>query len=299
MFVLLRRLFLSFLCLPSGVWAMTCTTTDDLGQVYDAAQPPQRVISLSPHITELVYSLGAEERLVAVSDYSDYPPAAQQLPVAAGYGTVNAEAILAFAPDLILAWPDKASASVLQRLEASGIRVLRSDPRDYAGIARNLRWLGRVLGKPERGEEQAQALEARVYELRQTFSRRRPVRVFYQLGGQPVFSQNKDTYIHQAIELCGGVNLFAEALAMAPLVSTEAVVALDPDVIITADDGTGMPPWLQAWQRFSMMKAVREGQLLAMNADLLFRPTLRFMDGTQQLCELIDRARESPVPEAP
>lgn len=265
--------------------------TDDRGTQISFSEPPSRVVSLSPHITELVYSLGAQDQLVAVSEYSDFPPEALSKPVAGGYGSVNAETLMSFRPDLILAWPDNASAAILQRLEKRGVPVLRSDPRTFADIANNLRWIGCALGRPDRGEALAKEVEDRTEVLRAEFSGRSTVRVFYQLGAEPLMSQNSTTFIHQAITLCGGENLFADAIAMAPLVSKEGVIALNPDVIITADDGSGMPLWLAGWQSYPMMKAVKNDRLMAMNADLLFRPTLRFLEGAEELCRLIDSAR--------
>lgn len=291
MFVLLRHILLAIVCLPFISFAAECTLSDDTGKWFTPDSIPTRVVSLSPHITELVFSLGSGEQLVAVSDYSDYPAAAEALPKAGGYGSLSAEILLSLKPDLILAWPDKVSAPVLSQLESLGFSVLRSDPRTYQDIANNLRWMGCALGHEETAEILAETVEQRVASLRSKYSERRPLRVFFQLGGKPIMSQNRSTFIHQAIELCGGVNLFADAQAMAPLVNEEAVVALDPEVIITADDGTGQPAWLQSWRRFPGLSAVANEQIYAINADRLFRPTLRFMEGTEELCELIDQAR--------
>lgn len=291
MTVLLRGILLVIVCLPFISFATECTLTDDAGQRFSADRNPTRVVSLSPHITELVFSLGAGERLVAVSDYSDYPTAARSLPKAGGYGSLSTETLLSLKPDLILAWPDRVSAPVLSQLESLGFRVLRSDPRTYQDIANNLRWMGCALGRTETAETLAKEVELTVETLRGQYADRRPVRVFFQLGGKPIMSQNHTTFIHQAIELCGGINLFAEAQAMAPLVNEEAVVALDPDIIITADDGSGQPDWLQSWTRFPGLTAVVNQQMYAINADRLFRPTLRFLEGTEELCEWIDRAR--------
>lgn len=291
MFILLRHILLVIACLPFISFATECTLVDDAGLSLTVQTPPTRVVSLSPHITELVFSVGGQDLLVGVSEYSDYPEAAKALPRVGGYGSLSTETLLGVQPDLVLAWPDKVSAPVLEQLESLGIVVLRSDPRTYQDIARNLRWIGCALGHGEQAAVLADQVEKMTHDLRSQYGGRKPVKVFFQLGGQPMMSQNRNTFIHQAIELCGGENLFADAPSMAPLVNEESVVAMNPDIIITADDGSGQPAWLTGWTRFSGMSAVTNQQMYAINADRLFRPTLRFMEGTKELCELIDRAR--------
>ncbi|MDF1762100.1 MAG: cobalamin-binding protein [Oleibacter sp.] len=262
---------------------------DRHGNSYDIHTPVNRIVSLSPHITELLFSLNAGDKIVATTDYSNYPPAAQKIPVIGGYQGINVEAILALQPDVVIAWPDANPHRVIEQLKALNIPVFISAPKNHQDILDDILWMAELSGTQALGKLLLVEAQSRLAKIK-SYQDKAPVNVFFQLGDQPLMSQNSDTFIHQAIVMCGGRNLFADSPAPAPLVSEEAVIQADPQIII-ASAKTGNQQWQQRWLRYPSMQAVANKHLYSIDPDETHRPSLRFFDGTLMLCERIDRAR--------
>ncbi|MCC5860113.1 MAG: cobalamin-binding protein, partial [Ectothiorhodospiraceae bacterium] len=244
--------------------------TDDTGRELRLERPAQRVVALAPHLTELVYALGADDRLVAVGAHSDYPPAARQLPQVGSAQRLDVEAVLAREPDLVLAWDSGNVQGPLRRLEAYGIPVYRSEPRRLGQVADNLRALGRLLGEPEEGERQAARFEDRLETLRIRHQGRPEVTVFYQVWDQPVMTINGEHPISEAMALCGGRNVFADLPRLTPRLDRESVVAADPDLILaSAVPGDGNP--LERWSAYPRLRAVELDNLILLPEDVLVR----------------------------
>ncbi|MDI3323224.1 cobalamin-binding protein [Pontibacterium granulatum] len=264
---------------------------DDLGRPLVLPQAAKRVISLAPHITENLYSVGAGDQIVAAVSYSDYPEAARALPRVGDFANLNIERILSLNPDLVIAWIDGSSAAQLERLEQLGIPVLRESPDSFAEIANSLRRLGTVTGNAHEAERVAADLEARVGHLRERFQEQTTLTVFYQLWHQPLITSNNSQLIDRIVRLCGGRNIFAERPEIAPRVNIEAVIAADPDVILSGVEKHD-PQWRQYWQRWTQMKAVEHGFLFTTDADQIHRATLRALAGAEAVCEQFDQARQ-------
>ncbi len=264
--------------------------TDDTGRELRLERPAQRVVTLAPHLTELVYALGADDRLVAVGAHSDYPPAARQLPRVGSAQRLDVEAVLAGEPDLVLAWDSGNVQRPLQRLEAYGIPVYRSEPRSLSQVADNLRALGRILGEPEEGERQAARFEERLETLRTRYRDRPEVAVFYQVWDQPVMTINGEHLISEATVLCGGRNVFAGLPRLTPRLDRESVVAEDPELILaSAVPGGGDP--LERWRAYPRLRAVERGNLILLPEDVLVRPGPRLIQGVEALCHALEQAR--------
>ncbi|MFC3852367.1 cobalamin-binding protein [Salinispirillum marinum] len=274
------------LCATFGAAAVQ--VTDDANNVVTLDQPAKRVISLLPHATELLFDIGAGPALVGVDEYSNYPAAAQDIPRVGDYFALNLEVILALQPDLIIAWPNGNSAAQLERLAAFNIPVYLSDPQNVGMIVENLRDLGRLTDQSDRAEQVAMGFEDAMKDLQRRFSDREPVRVFYQVWHDPIFTISGDNFIGELITYCGGVNVFADAPVLAPQVGRESVLAANPEVILGGgSDGTG----LDIWRTVTDLSAVRQGHLYTLNTGHLSRPTLGLVTGGEALCTTIDRAR--------
>lgn len=254
------------------------------------ADSAQRIVTTAPHLAELVCAAGGCSRLVGVAAYTDYPASAAQLPqIADAYG-LNVEPLLALTPDLVLTWdggtPQSArDALALLSVESRSLRV-----RTLDDIATALTQIGGWLGTPAIAEAAAAEFRATLATLVERYSKRAPLRVLYQLDRQPIITINRDSPISQALGVCGGVNVFASMSQLAAPVSREAVMAANPDVIVFARQGD-VQGIREDWARWPEIKAVREGHLLAVNADLLSRATPRMLDGISELCGLLDFAR--------
>ncbi len=281
-------LFVCSQCLFTLVAQAGISVTDNHGRVIDIAQPAKRVIALAPHITESLFAIGAGDRVVGVVSHSDYPPQALDIPIVGDAQGFNLEAIIALQPDLVVAWAGGNPLLPLQRLERLGIPVYYSDPKVFSDIAHNLRALGRLLQRPE-AEPLASEFERRLQQLQHSYASRTKIRVFYQLWHQPLMTLNKSQMISQAIDLCGGENLFADHREAVPHLGIESVLQTDPQVILT---GENVPDgWEQQWLAWPKLAASRYQQFYRLNEDLLYRPTMRLLDGTQQMCNVIQQAR--------
>jgi len=264
---------------------------DDTGQSVAVATPAQRIVSLAPHVTENLFAAGVGDRVVAAVDYSDTPPDAAQLPRVGGYSRLDLERILAFQPDLVVAWASGNPADVVARIEALGIPVYRSQPNRLDDIAKTLRNLAYLAGNPAAGERAAQAFLARRDALAARYAGRAPVRVFYQIWDRPLRTIGGQQILTDVMRLCGGVNVFGALDALAPTVSVEAVLAADPEVIVASGMGEERPDWLDAWRAWPQLTAVRADNLVFIPPALLQRPTPRLLDGAEQLCTALEAAR--------
>ena len=285
--MILRGLVALILLMSQAAYA-AITLQEDTGRSITLAQPPQRIVSLAPHITELIYAVGAGAQLVGADAGSDYPVAAKHLPRIGDYSRVNFERIAALKPDLIIGWRSGNRAADIYRLRQMGIPVLLTDADKLSDVARLLRLMGQGTGHVNTGERAAKDFEIRLNKLRTRYATTPKRRVFYQVWDQPLMTVGGHHWINDAISLCGGRNIFADLQGAAPLVSLESVLTRAPDIIISGDDA---PDRRSMWQRFPRLPAVQRRALIRMNADTLHRPTPRVLDGVETLCKEIARAR--------
>lgn len=264
---------------------------DDSGAQVRLETPARRIISLAPHLTELLFSAGAGEQLVGVVAYSDHPQAARQLPRVGDSAQFDLERIVALKPELIVAWQSGNPPHQVQRLSALGIPVYRSEPRRLADISSTLRRLGTLAGSAERAQARANAFDRAVTELRTRYAGRPPLRVFYQIWHRPLLTVSGRHLISEALELCGAHNVYAPFDALTPTVDEEAVVALDPDAIVTGSVDPRGPDNLDGWRRLKSLRAVRRDNLVVVDPDTLHRQTERVVDGVRELCEKLDAVR--------
>ncbi|MDP5134800.1 cobalamin-binding protein [Rheinheimera baltica] len=255
------------------------------------AEPnPQRIVALAPHITEMLYAIGAGDRLVAVSDYSDFPSEAQTLPRVASYASVNIEAVLALKPDLVIAWRTGNPQSDIKRLQQFGVNVAFSDPITLEDIAKELRMIGKRVGMQDIANEEANRFTRQLSALRSKYQHKAPVPVFFAMGTAPVSTVANNAWPQQMLTLCAADNTFRNVKGDYPQVGIEQVVAARPEVIIQP-----VRPNFAAdfsfWQRFVTLPAVQKHQFLSVNADYLYRTTPRTLLGIQQLCEGVDAFR--------
>ncbi len=251
------------------------------------AQP--RIVSLAPNLTELAYAAGAGGTLVGTVEYSDYPDAARALPRVGDAWRVDPERVLALKPDLVLAWPSGTPVDTVARLESLGLRVVSIPTYRLAEVASALRTIGKIAGTSAVADASATAFDARVRQLRTDHAGAPAVTVFIEIDDEPLFTVNGRHVISEIVELCGGRNVFAELPQLAPPVSLEAVLARDPQVILSTDDTIADP--LALWRRWTRIAAVRDGTIYSMSSDTLTRATPRLADGASEVCSALDDAR--------
>jgi iron complex transport system substrate-binding protein len=248
-----------------------------------------RIVSLAPSLTELAYAAGAGDAMVGTVEYSDYPAAARALPRVGDAWSVDAEAVLALRPDLVLSWPSGTPAGTVARLRSLGVHVVEIPTFRLADVATALRSVGHIVGTEVVAEEAAQRYEAGIRDLRASHASARPVAVFVEIDDEPLYTVNGRHVISEVVELCGGRNVFADLPQLAPPVAIEAVLARDPEVILSTDDTIRDPAVL--WRRWSGMKAVKSGSIYSMSSDTLTRSTPRLAVGAAEVCAALDDAR--------
>ena len=247
------------------------------------AGTPTRIVSLTPHLTELLFAIGVGDRIVATDDASDYPPEVKRLPQVANYRSINLEALLAQKPDLIVAWRS-AQSRMLAPVEQLGFPVFYSEPTDFASLATEMRALGKKLGVEQTANAEADAYLARLAALGQRYGKPKHIKVFYQLWYPPLTSVNDSTWPGHAIRLCGGRNIMADANSPYPQVGLEQVIKANPGLILA---GSRDPAVLAHWRQWSMLDAVKQQRLVLINPDELHRFTPRALNAVEQLCEAI------------
>lgn len=273
----------------AGAAQARVAVVDDEGRTVELAQPARRIVSLAPHLTEQLFAIGAGDLIVGTTDFADFPEAAKGLPRVARAHSVDLERVSAARPDLVLVWGSGFPPATVDAVRRLGVPTFVSEPARLVDIATSLERLGALTGRsPERA---AAAFNAKLAVLRDRYRGRREVRVFYQVWNDPLMTLGGRHVVSEGIALCGGRNVFADLAPIAPRVSTEAVLAADPEVIVTAEPGARPSGALAMWQRFERIAAVRRNLLVTLDADRINRHGPRIVDEIAVLCEAIDRAR--------
>ncbi|WP_310633284.1 cobalamin-binding protein [Paraburkholderia sp.] len=293
----MRRFAASIACAAFTVSTAhaSVSAVDDAGDTVTLAAPAQRVISLAPHATELIYAAGGGAKLVGTVSYSDYPPAALKVPRIGDNRALDLERIAALKPDLIVVWRHGNAQQQIDRLRDLHIPLFFSEPHRLDDVATSLTRLGALFGTDTTAQAAANAYRHDIAQLRTRYAQRAPVRVFYEAWDQPLMTINGEHTISDAITLCGGRNVFAALRPQVPTLSTEAVLAANPDAIVTASPGATAPdqplPALDRWRAWPQLSAVAHGNLFAIDGDLLSRAGPRLAQGAEQLCKDLDQAR--------
>lgn len=276
------------LCGASSAVA-SITVIDDEGATITLQQPAARIVSLAPHLTEQLFAIGAGDRIVGTTEYADYPPAARAIPRVGRAHSVDLERVSSLKPDLVVVWGSGFPPATIDSVRRLGVPVFVSEPRTLDDVARSLERLGTLTGRD--GTPAAAEFTGKVAALRAQYSTRLPVRVFYQVWATPLMTLSGRHVISEAITVCGGRNVFAGLVPIAPQVSVEAVVAADPQVVITAEPGARAGDGLVMWQRFPTLAATRQGQFVTLDADRMNRHGPRLADEIAVLCAAIERTR--------
>jgi iron complex transport system substrate-binding protein len=281
--------------LAVGVAQAEVRATDDAGTEIVLAQPAQRIVSLAPHLTEQLFAIGAGSRIVATTDFADYPEAAQKLPRVARAHNVDLERVAAAQPDLIVVWGSGFPPATLAALRRLGVPLFVDEPSSLDGIATSMLRLGQLTAAPGAADAAAK-FRAAVERLRGRYASRTEVSVFYQVWQQPLMTLGGRHVLSEGLHACGARNVFEQLVPMAPQVSVEAVLAADPQMIVTAEPGAIDRGSLDMWKRFRKQRAVAGGHLVTVDADRINRHTPRLADELAVLCERIDAVRRTAGP---
>ena len=282
------RIFFLALILSAPTGGRAVTLIDQIGRTVSVPDDPQRIVSLMPSLTEMVFDLGQGEKVVAVTQYSRRPEAVRQLPKVGSYIRLDLERIVAMRPDLCLASRDGNPKPIVDRLESLGIAVYVFDPRSLEGIMDAVTRLGTLFHAESRAAEEVEKMRKRLQQVDALVGRFRiRPRVFFQIDAGQIVSAGSNTFIDQLISRAGGINLAADGKRY-PRYSWEEVLAMRPEVVIitTMAGGLSEEQLKEAWKGWPQIPAVRDGRIYVVDADKFDRPTVQSFDCLEMLVHI-------------
>jgi iron complex transport system substrate-binding protein len=269
----------------AGVWAGGACRAE-------AAEAMPRIISLSPHITELLFAAGAGDRIVGVDDSSDYPAAVAGIARVGEPSALDIEGLLRLKPTLIVLWDSGTPASRKAELERLHLQLYVTDQRHLDDIGATLIEFGRLAGTEPVAAAAARSYRTELAQLRARYAGRSRLRVFYQVWDRPLYTLSGAHVVSEVLSLCGGENVFADLSTLAPAIDKEAVLTRDPDVILIAATGAEGARQTLEWGQFSNIRAVRRHHVFTVDPSLVGRMAPRILQGVREVCGLLDAARD-------
>jgi iron complex transport system substrate-binding protein len=287
----MNKFVLALLLGAAGVAHAEVTVVDDTGARITLARPAQRVISMAPHATELLFAAGGGKRIVGTMNWSDYPPEAKSIPLVGSNSEIDVERVVALKPDLIIVWQSGNTARQIEQLARLGIPVFHSEPKKLEQVASSIDRFGQLLGTGKQAQSAAAQYRTEVARLAARYAKAPPVQVFYQVWDRPVYTLNDQQIVGDIIRTCGGENVFGGLPVIAPEVSLEAVLAKNPEAIVAGDEHAPSDRGINIWKPYGAVTAVKRGNLFTLDGELLTRPGPRTAQGAARMCELLELAR--------
>jgi len=271
--------------------ADTVCATDDTGAKVCLGQPANRIATLSPGATELVWAAGAGDKVVAVVSYSDYPEAAKEVVSVGSHTRIDLERLIKLQPDLVIGWVTGNPPEQLEAFRDLGLPVFSIEPRTFEAVSHTIERLATLAGTEDAGFAEAERFRQGIAQVSRQYQNAEPVPVFYQVWDQPLMTVNNEHLIGKVITLCGGVNVFGELERLVPRISAEAVIGANPEAILAGGMGEENRHWLTRWEEFPGIEATARSNLYFIPPSLVQRPTPRMLEGSRLFCEKLDTAR--------
>ncbi|MGI9247801.1 MAG: helical backbone metal receptor [Woeseiaceae bacterium] len=249
----------------------------------------ERIVTLAPSLAELVFAIGAGEQLVGVSAWSDYPPEVLRLPVVGDAFTVDQEQLALLNPDLLLVWESGTSAHTIDELGKIGYAVESIRTRSLADVSTAMLRIGELTERSSEAEAAAGKFRRELEQLRVSHAGDSPITVFYQVSARPLYTINREHYVSELIEICGGRNIFDDLTDLAPAISVEAVVNRNPEVMLASTDARDDA--FAQWQRWPAISANLYGNQFWLPADEIGRATPRLIVAGGAVCLALQQAR--------
>ena len=263
---------------------------DDNQQTVKLTHTAQRIISLAPSITEMLFAAGAGKQVVGVVSYSDFPEQAKKIPSIGSYDSVDLEKIISLNPDLIIAWKSGNQQKQINKLKLLGYSVFISEPKHFEDVANNIIKYGILSGHPHQSQQQGQLFLKGINKLKQQYQHKPSVSVFIQIWNKPVMTVGTKHLISQVIQLCGGKNIFDSSdITITP--DIESIILRKPELILSTGMVNVAEQWLERWTGMNIIPAVKNNHLYSTIPDLLVRHSPRLLQGAKDVCRLLDKAR--------
>jgi iron complex transport system substrate-binding protein len=273
----------------SSIASAATQVTDELGQQISLNNfPPQRIISVAPNITEILFALGLDNQIVGVTDFCDYPIAAKLKPKIGGFSNPNLEQIIALKPDLVVITADSNQDAMTKQLWRLNIPVYIINPKTIFGILTTIHHLGEVTGTVTTANNLTQQLQHRIELVQHKVKGLPKPKVLFLWSEIPLITAGQETFTDSLIELAGGLNIAHESKIKYPKYSLEEIIRQQPEIIIVANMQSQIDTTVYSrWQKWNQIPAVRNHRVYSINSDIMARPAPRIIDGLEELELLI------------
>ncbi len=278
----------------TGVAAGEISVTDVEGHRLVLNQAARRIVTLSPSLAEIVFAVGAGDRLVGVSSYSDFPAAASKVQVVASYGRIDIEQLRALRPDLVIGWRTGNPSRDIDRLKRERLPVFMTEPRRLADIANIVRSIGTLAGTADTAEEAARSFEEAIGALAVAISGTDTmVPAFVEIWHRPMLTVSGAHLITDILRVCGARNVFERIPMLTARVSAEQLLVANPSLLIVSGSNEERAAIVDRWGAFNLIRAVREGNIAVIDPRTLHRQGLRIVEGVRSVCAAVRDVRTS------
>src|SRR6185369_9590558 len=260
---------------------------DDAGRLVSIPTKVDRVVSLAPNLTEIVFAVGAGNRLVGRTSYCDYPPEAKAIAEVGDTIHPNIEPIIALKPQVVLVSTASQLEAFTQQLQGQNIAVFVTDPHDLEGVFRSIEQIGEIVGEKDRANQLVQKLRERTNAVEQAAKQKPPVRVFYQASGEPLYTAGRDSFVTDLMRRAGAVSVTADVPGAWPKYSNESALAARPEAIILPTGGSMGAANATVVEALRQSPAVLNGRVYKINDDHLARPGPRLVDGLEEMAHAL------------
>ncbi|MEA3487346.1 MAG: cobalamin-binding protein [Thermodesulfobacteriota bacterium] len=262
---------------------------DEMGRRVTIPSRPERIISLAPNITEILFALDLGEEIVGVTMFSDYPEAAGSKPKVGSFVNVSLEKVASLNPDLIIGTADGNRKETVEQLEQIGFPVYVINPGSFKGILETTLNIGTITGREKQAKEVVSGLRQRINAVVSLTENLKRPRVFFQVGINPVVTVGRNTIHNKLIELAGGVNIYGDVMTRYPRCGMEEVVARKPDIIIVSSmkRGGNFPRIKNKWMKWKNIPAVKNDRIYIIESNLIDHSSPRIVDGLEKFVEII------------
>ena len=271
--------------LPKSTTEFSREVTDDAGRRVSLPARVDRVVSLAPNLTEIVFAIGAGDRLVGRTTYCNYPPEAKAVTEVGDTLHPSLERIISLKPQVVLISTASQLEVFTQQLQHQNIAVFVTDPHDLEGVFRSIDQIGQILEHTEQAQLLIQKLRDRATAVEQAVKQKPPVRVFYQLSAEPLYTAGHDAFVTDLIRRAGGISVTADVPGAWPKYSNESALAANPEAIILPTGGSMGAGNSVVTEALRQSPAVLEGRVYKINDDHLVRPGPRAIDGLEAMAK--------------
>lgn len=262
---------------------------DDLGRKIEFESPPQRIVSLAPSITEILFFLGLGDRVVGVTRYCNFPPEAQRKRVIGGVIDPNYEIIASLKPDLIIMTVEGNTREAFDKLSELGFKIFVTNPRNFDGILKTILDFGKICGVEARANYLVDSLKLELEKIKDVNTGKKKPKILVLISLNPLMSAGKNTFINEIIERAGGVNVAGKLKQNYPIFSREEILKVNPDMIILTESGIEKEELLKQFPEWRYINAVKENRIFKIEPDIILRPSPRVILATKVIAQMINK----------